>query len=363
MSDSPNISRYHRQIILPEIGQQGQDKIAAARVLVVGAGALGSAVLQYLVPAGIGTIGILDNDEVELTNLHRQVLYNQYDVGHPKVISAIKRLKKVNSHINLVPHFLRLQVNNALDIINKYDLVVECSDNFPTKFLVNDACVMMGKPCIIGAAMGFSGQLSVYNYQSGPTYRCLMPEPPDPLTLPTCANAGVMGMVPGIIGNMQALEAIKIITGAGVSLSGRLLHYDALEANFIEIPIDLNSENKNITRLSDYEYSCPDHLLRMHTVSPKEFYSFIEDCATCEVIALSDDQEYLTIKGYQWKTIPLFKLPEAIAEMPAGKKIILICENGIKNFDALKYLLVKENNTNAYALKDGLAALRILGYD
>jgi sulfur-carrier protein adenylyltransferase/sulfurtransferase len=361
MSDSPNISRYHRQIILPEIGQQGQQKISTAKVLVVGAGALGSAVLQYLVPAGVGTVGVLDHDELELTNLHRQVLYSQDDVGHPKVLAAIKRLKMVNSDIRLVPHFLRLQVNNALDIITPYDLIIECSDNFPTKFLVNDACVMLNKPCIIGAAMGFSGQLSVYNYQEGPTYRCLMPEPPDPLTLPTCANAGVMGMVPGIIGNMQALEAIKIITGAGTTLSGRLLHYDALEANFIEIPIDPIPGNKNIIQLTDYEYSCPDQLLRSHTVVPQAFFPFIQDASSCQVIALSDDQEFLSVKEYQWKTIPLYKLPEAVAQVPTGKKIMLVCENGIKNFDALKYLLVKEKNFRSYALKDGLAALRIMG--
>jgi sulfur-carrier protein adenylyltransferase/sulfurtransferase len=359
MADSPHISRYHRQIILPEIGQKGQDLISGARVLVVGAGALGAAVLLYLVPAGVGTVGVLDFDELELTNLHRQVLYTTADVGSPKAIAATRRLQAMNPEVKIQTHFMRLQVSNALDLIRDYDLVIECSDNFPTKFLVNDACVMLGKPCIIGAAIGFSGQLSVYNYQNGPTYRCLMPEPPDPLTIPTCANAGVMGMVPGIIGNLQALEAIKIITGKGDVLSGRLLHYEALDAVFMEIPIEANPANHNITQLTEYEYSCPDFLLKQHTVQPDEFFQFLDD--QTEVIAFSDDQEYLAVGNYKWKTIPLYKLPEEMAAIPEEKKVMLVCENGIKNFAALKYLLVRENNTRAYALKDGLASLRILG--
>ncbi len=360
MADSPHISRYHRQMILPQLGKEGQEKIGNARVLVVGAGALGAAVLMYLVPAGIGCVGILDNDELELSNLHRQVLYGMDDVGKPKVLAAFERLARMNKEVDLRKHFLRLNVDNALEIIENYDLVVECSDNFPTKFLVNDACVMLGKPCIIGAALGFSGQLSVYNYQGGPTYRCLLPEPPDPLTLPTCANAGVMGMVPGIIGNLQALEAIKIIIQTGDVLSGRLLHFEGLDASFIEVPIEKNEKNLTISHLTQYEYSCPDHILRQHTVEPGGFLQLLEN-ESWEVLAFSDDQEVLQAGEHTWETMPLYKLPDAIKAVPPGKKVMLVCENGFKNFDALKYLIVKENYFNAWALKDGLAALRILG--
>ncbi len=363
MADSPEVSRYHRQMILPTMGRQRQEKLTQSRVLVVGAGALGAAVLLYLVPAGIGTIGILDNDELELTNLHRQVLYSTEDVGTPKVLAARDRLEKMNPEVSLRTHFLRLNVDNALDIIREYHLVIECSDNFPTKFLVNDACVMLHKPCIIGAALGFSGQLSVYNYLDGPTYRCLMPEPPDPLTLPTCANAGVMGMVPGIIGNLQALEALKIITGQSETLSGRLLHFEGLETNFMEVPIELNPDNKKIDHLTSYSYSCPDYLLKKHTVEPQNFFPTLEKEGPFEVVALSDDQEFLQIKDFRWKTIPAYKIPEVVAQIPEKKKVMLICENGIKNFEALKYLLMKENCTRALALKDGLSALRILGLD
>lgn len=360
MADSPHVSRYHRQLILPEVGAEGQDKIRKARVLVVGAGALGAAVLLYLVPAGIGTIGVLDNDEVELSNLHRQVLYAMDDVGHPKAVAAAERLRRVNPDVEIKVHFLRLHKENALQLISQYDLVVECSDNFPTKFLVNDACVMLGKPCIIGAALGFSGQLSVYNYQGGPTYRCLIPDPPDPLTIPTCANAGVMGMVPGIIGNLQALEAIKIILGRGDVLAGRLLHFEGLDGSFIEIPIEATPKNFTIKELTEYEYTCPDFLLRQYTLQPHDFFPFLKDHSP-HVLAFSDDTEWLSIGELQWKTIPLYQLPEAVSAVDQDKKLVLVCENGFKNFEALKYLLVKENFTRAWALKDGLAALRILG--
>ena len=363
MADTPGISRYHRQMILPDVGAAGQQKIRNAKVLVVGAGALGAAVLMYLVPAGVGRVGVLDNDELEASNLHRQVLYAMHDLGKPKVVAAIDRLRAMNPDVELVPHFLRLNVNNALEIIRDYDLVIECSDNFPTKFLVNDACVMLNKPCVIGAAIGFSGQLSVYNYKDGPTYRCLLPEPPDPLTLPTCANAGVMGMVPGIIGNLQALEAIKIIIDKGDVLSGRLLHFEGMDANFMELPIEARPENKEITKLTEYAYSCPDFLLRQHTILPEEFFAHMENHDQWEVMALSDDQEYLTIKDYHWKTLPLYKMPEAIKKVPEQKKVILVCENGIKTLEGLKYLLVKEDFTRAYSLKDGLSALRFLGLD
>ncbi len=356
-------SRYHRQIVLPGVGHRGQQLISSASVLVAGAGALGSAVLMSLVPAGVGTLGIIDHDEVELSNLQRQPIYTTDDVGKPKVIAASERLGKMNPEVSLNPVFQRLSAANALDIIKDYDLVIECTDQLPAKLLVNDACVMLDKPCIIGGAQTYSGQLSVYNFRGGPTYRCLVKDPPDPLTLPTCENTGVAGMVPGIIGNLQALEAFKIITGLGDVLSGRLLHFDGLEGCFTEFPIEPDPDNRKISRLTEYGYSCPDSLLKRHIIDPEDFLYTLENKGPFEVIAVSDDTERLSIKGHNWKTIPLYRVPQEVNRVPENKKIMLVCENGNKNIDALKYLLVKEKNTRVYALRYGLSAVRFLAMD
>jgi sulfur-carrier protein adenylyltransferase/sulfurtransferase len=353
-----NLSRYSRQIRLPEIGRVGQEKISQAKVLVVGAGALGSAALMYLIPAGVGTVGILDNDVVELHNLHRQVIYSAGDIGKPKVQVAEKRLSTMNPDVKLKTHFLRLGVNNALDIFKAYDLILDCSDNFPTKYLVNDACVIMNKPCIIGAAQGFSGQLSVFNFQDGPTYRCLFPEPPDPLLAPSCADTGVMGMVPGVIGTLQALEAIKIIAGAGETLSGRLLHFEGLTGRFMEMDIQPDPRNKVIGQLNEYTTTCPDDLLAKHLIDHEEFMNRLNDRENNMVIAFSEDDLPVRFQDYAWQPVPLYRLPETIGAVPAGKCVLLVCEYGIKSTEALKYLLVKENFQNAYGLKNGLAALR-----
>jgi sulfur-carrier protein adenylyltransferase/sulfurtransferase len=353
-----NLSRYSRQIRLPEIGRDGQEKISQAKVLVVGAGALGSAALMYLVAAGVGTVGILDNDVVELHNLHRQVIYSTEDIGKPKVQMAEKRLRAMNPDVKLKTHFLRLGVGNALDIFKAYDLILDCSDNFPTKYLVNDASVMLNKPCIIGAAQGFSGQLSVFNFKDGPTYRCLFPDPPDPLLVPSCADTGVMGMVPGVIGTLQALEAIKIITGAGETLSGRLLHFGGLTGQFMEMDIQPDPRNKEISRLTEYKNSCPDDLLDKHLIDNEEFMSRLNDRENNMVIAFSEDDQPVRLQDYTWQPVPLYKLPEVIGTVPAGKSVLLVCEYGIKSTEALKYLLGNEHFSDAYGLKEGLAGLR-----
>jgi sulfur-carrier protein adenylyltransferase/sulfurtransferase len=360
--NQPGISsRYSRQIRLPEIGQEGQEKLSRASILVTGAGALGSAALMYLVPAGIGTIGILDNDVVELHNLHRQVIFSTDDIGKPKVLMAEKRLKAMNPDVNLNTHFLKLGIGNAIGLFKEYDLILDCSDNFPTKYLVNDACVILGKPCIIGAVLGFTGQLSIYNYKDGPTYRCLLPDPPEPLLSPSCADVGVMGMIPGIIGAMQALEAIKIITGAGEPLSGRLLNYDGLEGRFTEIEIEPVPGNKKITELTHYEISCPDDLLRKYLVEETEFLELLKEEDTYIVIAFGEDDRPVLFGNYIWNPVPLFRLPEIIASVPTYKSLLLVCEFGIKSTEALKYLLVKEKFTRAYSLYNGLGPLRIRG--
>ena len=225
-----NRERYTRQTTLKGFGQEGQQKLADAKVLVIGAGGLGVPVLTYLNAMGVGTIGIMDSDTVSITNLHRQVLYGQSDVGQSKVISALEKLKAQNSDTEIVVYDTFLTTKNALEVIADYDVVVDTSDNFPTRYLVNDACVILNKSFVYGALHGYEGQVSVFNYEDGPTYRCLFPNMPNENEVPNCNEHGVLGIIPGIIGNLQALETIKVITGIGEALSGKLLVFDGIPA-------------------------------------------------------------------------------------------------------------------------------------
>ena len=225
-------SRYHRQIILPEIGEEGQKKLNAAKVLVIGAGGLGCPVLQYLSGAGIGTIGIIDFDVVETSNLHRQVLYGKNDVGTNKALAAKKRLSDLNPDIVINVYPEKLTVKNALTLFADYDIVIDGSDNFSTRYLVNDACIITGKPLVYGAIFKYQGQVSVFNYNNGPSYRCLFPEPPSAGTVPSCSEIGVIGVLPGIIGSFQANEVLKMILGIGEVLDGKLMMYDSLSTQF-----------------------------------------------------------------------------------------------------------------------------------
>jgi molybdopterin/thiamine biosynthesis adenylyltransferase len=224
--------RYSRHLILPDIGIEGQRKLKAARVLLIGAGGLGSPAALYLAAAGVGTIGLVDFDVVDRTNLQRQVLHGTAAIGRPKLDSAAARLADINPHVHVEPFPVRLTADNALDILRGFDVVVDGSDNFPTRYLVNDACVLLGKPDVYGAVFRFDGQASVFAAPHGPCYRCLYAEPPPPDLVPSCAEGGVLGVLPGIIGSIQALEAIKLILGLGEPLRGRLLAYDALEQSF-----------------------------------------------------------------------------------------------------------------------------------
>lgn len=350
--------RYIRQIKVKEFGPEAQAKLSGAKLLVVGAGALGSPVLMYLAAAGVGEIGVLDSDEVDITNLHRQILYTQADLGKPKAIAASERLREMNPSISVKTHLIRLHSNNALDIIKDYDLVIDCTDNFPSKFLVNDACVILKKPCVIGGVLRFSGQLSVFNYKGGPTYRCLIPEEPDPLEAPTCSEAGVIGMLPGIIGTMQALEALKIITGIGQTLSGRLLNLNGLTMLFEEFTIPLITENLSIAKFGEYEYSCPDNLLEGREIDGDQFMQLISSKNSPLVIALADDGTPLTAMGFQWNSIPIYELPNYSAKLPRNRDIILICEYGIKSHAALRYLITKQNFEHVMCLKNGTSSLQ-----
>lgn len=351
-------NRYLRQTKVPNFGEQGQALLANSKILVVGAGALGCPVLMYLASAGVGTIGLLDSDDVDETNIHRQVLYCEDDIGKPKVEVAYHRLSKMNSEIKLLPYCVRLHKDNVLNIFSDFDIVIECSDNFPTKFLANDACVMLGKPCIIGGVMRFSGQLSVYNYHGGPTYRCLLAEEPDPLETPSCSEAGVIGMVPGIIGTMQALEALKIATGVGNVLSGRLLNFNGIDMSFTEFELKLNPKNLNISQLASYEYSCPDHIIKSSEINGDAFLDMINSDSPPTVLAFADDGIPISAMAYTWDTTPLYELPNKVSVLSKDQDIVLICEHGIKSLSALRYLVVKQNFSRVYHLKDGVSSLK-----
>ena len=257
------VLRYSRHIILPKIGATGQRKLIDARILCIGAGGLGSPAAMYLAAAGVGTLGIVDFDRVDLTNLQRQLLHDTDDVGRPKVDSAAERLNDINPEVEVVKHNLVLSSDNALEILGQYDLVVDGSDNFPVRYLVNDATQMLGKPLVYGSIYQFDGQASVFMPgQDAPCYRCLFPQPPPPGAVPNCAEAGVFGVLPGIVGSIQAVEAIKLVTGVGDPLVGRLLLFDALAMDFTTVKLRWDAEcpvcgkRPTVTELIDYEQFC-----------------------------------------------------------------------------------------------------------
>ncbi len=259
---SNEMSRYSRHIMLPELGKTGQQRLKAARVLIIGAGGLGSPLSLYLAAAGVGTLGLVDHDRVEESNLQRQILFGIEDLGQPKVEGAARRLRSLNPNIRVNCYPLQFCADNALELVAEYDLVIDGTDNFPTRYLVNDACVMLGKPNIYGSIFRFDGQATVFGYQDGPCYRCLYPEPPPPGLVPSCAEGGVMGVLPAMIGTVQATEAIKILAGIGSSLKGRLLIYDALTMSFDELQLSRDAhccicgDQPTVTGLIDYQQFC-----------------------------------------------------------------------------------------------------------
>lgn len=256
------LDRYARHIVLPGVGGAGQARLKQSSVMVVGAGGLGSPVLMYLAAAGVGRLGIVEMDLVHLSNLQRQVLFDTQNTGQPKAVVAKKRLASLNPHVVLETHTLRLDSGNALSLLENYDLVLDCTDNFPTRYLVNDACVLLGLPLVYGAIHQFDGQLSVFHFQGGPCYRCLFPHPPKPGTVPSCSEAGVFGVLPGVIGSLMATEAVKILLGHGDVLAGRLLLYDGLHTRFHSVQFPRRPDclvcgmNPSVTTLQDYELFC-----------------------------------------------------------------------------------------------------------
>ena len=338
LHDTLHMNRYARQIILPELGESGQAKLRAASVLVVGAGGLGSPVSLYLAAAGIGTIGLVDFDRVDATNLHRQVLYGTSSVGRPKLDAARERLSDLNDEIDIVTHEARLTSANALDILRDYDVVIDGTDNFATRYLVNDACVMLGKPNVYGSVFRFEGQVSLFATENGPCYRCLYPEPPPPHLVPSCAEGGVLGVLPGVIGTLQATEAIKLIAGIGETLAGRLLLFDALRATFRSMRLRRRcEEHARITQLIDYEEFCNPMLDR--DITPAQVKSKISDGTDLVLVDVREPNEWEAGHIEGARHIPLSQVPQRLGEIPTDRDVVMICRSGGRSGRAQEFLL------------------------
>ncbi|HUF51622.1 MAG TPA: molybdopterin-synthase adenylyltransferase MoeB, partial [Longimicrobiales bacterium] len=325
------VSRYARHISLPDIGWEGQRKLREARVVIVGAGGLGSPLALYLAAAGVGTIGIIDFDVVDLTNLQRQVLYGTEDVGRRKVEAAAARLQQTNPHVQVNRHDVKLTRANALEILANYDVVIDGTDNFPTRYLVNDACVLLGKPYVYGSILRFEGQVSVFTGRTGPCYRCLFREPPPPGLVPSCAEGGVLGVLPGIIGSLQALEAIKLIVGRGDTLIGRLALFDALAFRWRELRLRRNADcpvcgdRPTITALIDYDEFCGLGETAMDTpqastmpqITPAELKQRLDNGDRLVLIDVREPFEWdmVNLEQYGAKLIPLDQVVERRAEI------------------------------------------------
>jgi len=362
------LARYNRHIIIPGFGIEAQQKLKAAKVLVVGSGGLGSPVLLYLAAAGVGTIGIVDFDVVDDSNLQRQVLFGVDEVGKPKVEAAKRRLEALNPHINIRLYNTQLTSANALDIIRDYDVVADGTDNFPTRYLVNDACVLLNKPNVYASIFQFEGQVSVFNYtpdggELGPNYRDLYPTPPPPGLVPSCAEGGVLGVLPGIIGSLQASEVIKVITGVGETLSGRFFIFDALSFETrtfrIKRSVDnpVNGANPTITKLIDYEQFCGVKAVEkpVKEITARELYDLQVRGEDIQVIDVREPNEY-AIVNIGAELIPLATVSDQAFAIDRTKKVIVHCKMGGRSAKAIRELEEKFGFDNLYNLKGGILA-------
>ena len=342
------VLRYSRHLLLPEVGVAGQRKLKAARVLTIGAGGLGSPLSLYLAAAGVGTIGIVDFDAVDLTNLQRQVVHGTSTLGHPKLESAEARLTDLNPNVRIEKHATRLSAENALEILREYDVIVDGTDNFPTRYLVNDACVLLDKPNVYGSIFRFEGQASLFYAKRGPCYRCLYSEPPPPGLVPSCAEGGVLGVLPGIIGSIQALETIKWIIGAGDSLIGRLLLFDALRLRFRELQLrkdptcPICGDNPSIHELIDYEAFCGIGAEPAYTgpeITAEELQRELEEKRSDLVlIDVREPHEWEIAHIEGARLIPLGQLPERLGELDGHAEIVTHCHHGARSMKALGIL-------------------------
>jgi sulfur-carrier protein adenylyltransferase/sulfurtransferase len=350
------IARYSRHLILPEVGLEGQQKLKAAKVLCVGTGGLGSPLAFYLAAAGIGTLGLVDFDVVDESNLQRQIIHFTSDVGRPKIESATEKLKALNPYLNVVQHETMLTSANALEIIREYDVIADGTDNFPTRYLVNDACVLTGKPNAYGSIFRFEGQASVFATEEGPCYRCLYPEPPPPGLVPSCAEGGVLGILPGLVGVIQATEVIKLILGQGQPLIGRLLLVDALNMGFRELKLRKNADcpvcgtHPTVTKLIDYNQFCgitPEPKANSVNGTPVqngipqitavELKKRLDNKDNIFVLDVREPHEY-QIANLGAKLIPLNDLPARAGELEKDREIVIHCKSGGRSQKAAEFL-------------------------
>jgi sulfur-carrier protein adenylyltransferase/sulfurtransferase len=360
------ILHYSRHLIIPEVGVSGQRRLKGARILLIGAGGLGSPAAQYLAAAGVGTIGIVDFDIVDASNLQRQVLYTTADVGRAKLEAAAARLQAMNPMINVVQHAVRLDAENALEIVGGYDLVVDGTDNFATRYLVNDACVLLGKPNVYASVFRFEGLLSVFALDGGPCYRCLYPEPPPPGFAPSCAEGGVFGVLPGIMGTLQAAEAIKLITGVGRSMRGRLLRLDAAAMEFREFEVardpacPLCGDRPTQTALVDYDAFCsgPAATEKVEApagVSPEWLRSALETGADIQLIDVRGANEFEIVRIEGARLLPLDELEDRADELDRSTRIVCYCKTGLRSARAVG-LLTERGFGDVASLEGGIVA-------
>ena len=353
------LQRYHRHLILPNVGEEGQRRLKAARVLLIGAGGLGSPAALYLAAAGVGHLGIVDADVVEVSNLQRQVLHGTRDIGRPKVSSAEARLRDLNPHVDIVTYHARLTSANAMELLGAYDIIVDGSDNFQTRYLVNDACVLLDKPNVYGSVIRFDGQASVFSAKGGPCYRCLFREPPPPGLIPNCAEGGVFGVLPGLVGTIQATETIKLITGAGEPLVGRLLLVDALRMRFRTIELARDPEcracgTREITSLIDYdafcgvttvgdapgenEYAIENIDDEMDEITPLRLDARLREGESIALLDVREPYEWAIARLTDARLVPLNSLPQAVHSLNRELEMVVYCHHGARSQAAVDWL-------------------------
>uniref|UniRef100_UPI00358E42F0 molybdopterin-synthase adenylyltransferase MoeB n=1 Tax=Paenibacillus endoradicis TaxID=2972487 RepID=UPI00358E42F0 len=359
------VSRYSRHLILPEVGEIGQRKLKNSSVLLIGTGGLGAPLAMYLAAAGVGTIGIVDYDFVDETNLQRQIIHGTKDIGRPKIASAKDRIKSINPHVKVVAYEEKLSSSNALELFKNYDVIADGTDNFPTRYLVNDACVLLGKPAIYGSVFRFEGQASVFYAQEGACYRCLYPEPPPPGLVPSCSEGGILGVLPGIIGCIQANETIKQLLGVGETLVNRLLLFDAWSMKFRELKLtkDPNcpicGEHPSITSLIDYEDFCGlkphnDEKQKIHYITAKELKVRLDQGDELQIIDIREPHELAMGKLPETKAIPFGQVVRRKDELDPNKDTVVVCKIGERSKLAIHALLDAGYSGKLLNLKDGI---------
>lgn len=371
MSDilsAEELARFNRHIILPQVGLEGQEKLKQARVLCVGTGGLGSPIALYLSAAGVGTMGLVDFDVVDDSNLQRQIAHSTADIGRPKVESARDTLLGINPYLNVELHGDGITRANVREIIAQYDIVVDGTDNFPTRYLVNDACVLEGKPLVYASIFQFEGQATVFNHKQGPCYRCLYPEPPPPGLVPSCAEGGVLGVLPGVIGVLQATEAVKIILDKGKSLSGRLLLYDAMDMRFREMKLRKDpscpacGENPTIGDVQAYEQFCglppteeveKEEVLADYDITPKELKDMMDANPDLYILDVREPHEIVICVIEGTGKIPLGDVAERYLEVPNDRDVVVHCKLGGRSAQAVEFLQSK-GYTNVKNLAGGI---------